>query len=516
MKYSNNTYYLLFIGFLLFSSWLNWYQQREGEKVLENSSRILNEPAVGDLIIFKDKGSYHAALLKQKIGKDLFRANYNKDSISLKQIRDFAWLKDQFLNPEHYFDTNDSDFYLTTIITQRSKGNYITGYRYDVYRGSFLNQLFYSYFGLIFTSIFLSLILWLGDRLRSMVIWTRPQYRRIPIYVLGFLLVALVARLRNDPNYFTHSRAAWLMGFIAIVPTLILSRYISQNYLKDGNFEYKSLWQGVTLLVGGTTFYLVSFYVARALETRLDSPFKTVYLDAELGKILVEGFLFWTILVGAYLLDKIRKNYFQIKSQQIELVNAKKATLALEAELGALQARVNPHFLYNSLNSIASLATIDPAKTEEMALALSRFYQYNINREDKYLVSIDSEIEMLQNYLQIEKVRFGESLDYHFAVSAETNDWMIPRFLLQPIVENAIKYGYNEKKRGTAISITINAKPHLLQIDIEDSGKLFDNNLSGGYGLRSVQKKLALVYDRKAEISFNNSPRKKVSIKIER
>ena len=183
--------------------------------------------------------------------------------------------------------------------------------------------------------------------------------------------------------------------------------------------------------------------------------------------------------------------------------------------MDTLQAKVNPHFLYNSLNSIASLAQINPAKTEEMALALSDFYKHSTNRQEEHLSTVALEIKQLQTYLNIEKIRFGERLQYKLDIAENVLKTQIPRFLLQPIVENAIKYGFDKTTDKIKIRIQGEVINTQLHIRIMDSGESFSGQMNTGYGLRSIKKKLKLLYPNAHEIHFLNKPVKQVHIILE-
>ena len=224
--------------------------------------------------------------------------------------------------------------------------------------------------------------------------------------------------------------------------------------------------------------------------------------------------LLWTAFATGNFLNNFRKHFLKLRKQGIKLKTAQKNELSSQAELDALQARINPHFLYNSLNSIASLAQIDPAKTEAMAMALSKFYKYSTNRQDEHLSSITEEMEMLKTYLKIEKIRFGERLDFEIDYEKSALAWRIPRFLIQPIVENAIKHGYDKMENSIKILIEVKEEADEISIAIFDNGKEFPEDMKVGYGLRSVQKKLKLLFPEKHELAFVNAPKKHVLIKI--
>lgn len=227
---------------------------------------------------------------------------------------------------------------------------------------------------------------------------------------------------------------------------------------------------------------------------------------------LSEGFISFSIIAIANFLNNLRQHIQQLKLKETKLGTTEELALSSQSELNALQARINPHFLYNSLNSIASLAQINPAKTEEMAIALSEFYRYSTNRKEQHFHTVEEEIKLLTNYLSIEKNRFGAILQYKLQIDPKTSKAEIPRFLLQPLVENAIKYGFNKKKNEIKVRIKVEAIGNCLHLIVSDSGPSFTTEMDAGYGLRSIKKKLKLLYPEHHEISFENAPEKQVHI----
>jgi sensor histidine kinase YesM len=199
---------------------------------------------------------------------------------------------------------------------------------------------------------------------------------------------------------------------------------------------------------------------------------------------------------------KIREKELQISRLQQQLS---------QSQLDALSSKINPHFLYNALNSIAGLATSDGVKTRAMAIALSKLFRYNINKEESSYVRVSEELEMVLTYLEIEKIRFDERLGYSYNVPRELEDELIPRHLLQPLVENAVKHGGSAD--NLEINITLKKNEKEIMITVSDNGRPFDEDFSPGYGIKSLYDKLDLLTSGRYEIAFENNP-KQVCITI--
>lgn len=201
-----------------------------------------------------------------------------------------------------------------------------------------------------------------------------------------------------------------------------------------------------------------------------------------------------------------------LEQKKKELVKANE--LNTQSQLEALQARVNPHFLYNSLNSIASLIHINPDQAEQMVLSLSELFRYSLNYSNGQLSTIAQEVKMVETYLSIELIRFGDKLQCEINVDKSLEQVLIPRFLLQPIVENAIKHGASKLASGS-ISMEIKRNGPDLVFTIADNGPDFPADFNAGYGIKCVTDQLNLLYNDKHSFAMLNEPEKHVKIILE-
>lgn len=179
--------------------------------------------------------------------------------------------------------------------------------------------------------------------------------------------------------------------------------------------------------------------------------------------------------------------------------------LARDAELYKLRQQLQPHFLFNSLNSISALAGKQPEQARKMIQQLSDFLRGALKKEDYQLTSLAEELQHLQLYLDMEKMRFGHRLSTEITYDEESMNFLIPPMLLQPIVENAIKFGLYDTTEN--ITIRINAVTHdkYLEISVQNP---FDPETSSpkhgtGFGLKSVQRRLFLLFTRNDLLQTN-------------
>jgi len=214
----------------------------------------------------------------------------------------------------------------------------------------------------------------------------------------------------------------------------------------------------------------------------------------------------------------ITMNYVDLerkrKLNEKELEVSRLQELKTKAELDALHSKINPHFLYNALNSIADLSMTDGPKARKMTIALADLFRYSINYSNHNYSAVSDEIAMTEVYLAIEKIRFEDKLTYSIAVSPDASNYLVPRFLLQPVVENAVKHGLKATGKLTEIKIEVENSAGALQIGVADNGPLFPSDLLPGYGIKSIYDKLDLLFPQNYEIHFSNEPQKKVLIII--
>ncbi|ASB49434.1 sensor histidine kinase [Alkalitalea saponilacus] len=201
-----------------------------------------------------------------------------------------------------------------------------------------------------------------------------------------------------------------------------------------------------------------------------------------------------------------------IRRKDVELLKLEE--LKTKAEMQSLNAKVNPHFLYNSLNSIAGLAHSNPEKTEKMAVALSNLFKYNIDRTSKQYSTIYEEVEMVKAYLEIEKIRFTHRLNYSIHIDADLESIEIPRNLILPLVENAVKHGVSKIEEVGEIKLSVEKSDSGFFINVLDNGPDFPDGLVRGFGLKCVQDIIQLYYNGKAEFSWQNEPQKVVTIDV--
>jgi sensor histidine kinase YesM len=223
----------------------------------------------------------------------------------------------------------------------------------------------------------------------------------------------------------------------------------------------------------------------------VSEPVYQTYQDRQLSNRVFIGFIVYILMATIFYL------YFFYKKnrEKIDRENELKQEVR-EAVLRALKSQINPHFLFNSLNSIASLTITNPEKAHEMVIALSDFMRYSLRKQHNEMVALEEEINHIRLYLQIEKIRFGDKMAYSFQVEPECLKCSIPTLLLQPLFENAVKYGIYEASEQVKVSLIAKKEgDHTILILTNNFDKEAAPVKGEGIGLKNVQERLRLVYN---------------------
>lgn len=201
--------------------------------------------------------------------------------------------------------------------------------------------------------------------------------------------------------------------------------------------------------------------------------------------------LLYLLVISYYYLMIYYQNYLEKVREEAELKN-----LITEAEIKTLKFQINPHFIFNSLNSIAALTGIDPEKARDMVIKLADFLRYTLSTNSKQMNTLRDEISNIEKYLSIEKIRFGEKFIYDFDIPERFLDLNVPNMVLQPVFENAIKYGVYRNLGTTAISVVAKSDSEYLTLITENSleEEPQKEHKGEGVGLKNIQERLRLIY----------------------
>ena len=309
------------------------------------------------------------------------------------------------------------------------------------------------------------------------------------VYFFSFWLIwsAIHAWVLHEWDY--TIKDAWIDSvasntFLCIASMLIITSFRYYMPRKESFTYFAIMCIVLAALCISLTRFVLAYFVNDAI---LGYYTQSIPVRAAIG-ILILGCI---ILINILL-------YTLEEQQEQERRKNEAERIAKDAELYKLRQQLQPHFLFNSLNSINALVVSQPAEARKMIQHLSEYLRNTLKKEEHKWVTFEEELAYLQLYLEIEKVRFGHRLSTQIQANEAALQMKLPALLLQPIVENAIKFGLYDTTGDIVISIQATATANMLTIQIENP---FDAEVSKpvkgtGFGLSSVQKRLFLLFSR--------------------
>jgi two-component system LytT family sensor kinase len=233
------------------------------------------------------------------------------------------------------------------------------------------------------------------------------------------------------------------------------------------------------VLIHLTMLYLVvPPYVSRSLQAWLEVV-RTSFAD--------ETLVYIAIVVAAHAYVYLKR----VRRQEVEKYEYQQALAA--SELQALKMQLQPHFLFNTLHGIATLAEDDPKTAKAMIINLSNLLRTALERDSSDLIPLESELKFAKDYLELEKMRFGNRLKIQWAVAPETCQLLVPQLILQPLVENAVQHGIAPLREGGWLEVATETNNGTLNIRVRNSAGGKPSN-GTGVGLRNVEARLKYLY----------------------
>ncbi len=252
---------------------------------------------------------------------------------------------------------------------------------------------------------------------------------------------------------------------------------------------------GASVLCGSVYFVLHSL-ISEIINGTLDFTFEWLeVLQTTLNLAVI--FMVWSLL---YFLFHFIQNY-----RKEEIKNLKWEAAKNEMELNKLKSQLNPHFIFNSMNTIRALIDEDPVKSKQSVTRLSNILRSSLLMGRQKVISFEEELQLVYDYLNLEKTRFEERLDCEFEIADNTKDHKIPPMLLQTLVENGIKHGISKLQEGGKIKVVAEKENGSLKLSIFNSGSIDkDNHSETGFGLVNTKQRLQLLYGKKAYFKITN------------
>ena len=284
-----------------------------------------------------------------------------------------------------------------------------------------------------------------------------------------------------------------LITLIAFVQYIIVS-YINTLLLVPYFFRRDKYWLYAFLVLGDVIlgaflsfifyYYIFSFLLPEDLRKNIGT-LSFFVLQIFLNLLFIGFTSYLKFIIDAAKLNKVTKKVYQIEKEKIE------------AELKALKAQINPHFLFNSLNNIYSLSLVNSDQTPSVILKLSDILRYMLYECNEQYVSLEKELNYLKNYVELQKIRLKNNSNVSFSVNGNAQDYKISPLLFTTLIENAFKYGNNSNPEDSLISIIFTIEKDKIVGTIKNSIEKEDNvenEKSGGIGLKNLKRRLDILY----------------------
>jgi two-component system, LytTR family, sensor histidine kinase AlgZ len=311
-----------------------------------------------------------------------------------------------------------------------------------------------------------------------------PDFCRLPalfaLFIVGALTVTVMWLAREQQHEWpAYSVSMLFVTWLALVIAVALckSRPLLQRLPR--HTPYVGMWLLIVLIVG----------VASALARWFDGSVQMNLIASSLG-VFVRNNMLIAALLGAAML-----RYFYVLAQW----QARLAAVT-RAQVEALQARIRPHFLFNSMNTVAALIRVDPDAAERTVEDLSELFRAALGQHDTSDGTLGEELALIERYLAIEQLRLGERLRIRRELDDLPTEFPLPRLLLQPLVENAVRHGIQPLREGGEVILRGQRHQRGVRIEIINPLPPTPPKSGNGHGLDSVQRRIAYRYGTQAEV----------------
>lgn len=323
-----------------------------------------------------------------------------------------------------------------------------------------------------------------------------PRIAKHLLFWLVFVTFFAVLYGSFNEDYFLQFKLQLLYLPEKLFATYITLYILLPRYLLKEKYLLFFSWALIILLVAGLIHWLTACYIERPLYY----PYEDWGGFWQPAKILKSATYIYPVVVLATLI-KFFKHWYKYQQATQNLIKDK-----LRAELKFLRAQVHPHFLFNTLNNLYALALKKSDKAPEVVLKLSDLLNYMLYECNTDEVPLTKEMDLIKNYIALEKLRYGERLDVSLSIKGDVSGKVISPLLLLPFIENSFKHGVSGETEEAWVSIDLHLKDHLLTLKVDNSKSSLptkdERNYREGIGLQNVKRRLELLYEGDYELKI--------------
>jgi LytS/YehU family sensor histidine kinase len=304
--------------------------------------------------------------------------------------------------------------------------------------------------------------------------------------------------------------SSYFLNIIILILFGLLSTHLLRNIINRQNWFQYSFEKQVLLFFGlmigtGVIISLGSTAVGNLLQPDHRKSFS--------GQIVIRGLVSNCLITAIWWLIYFIWHYID-RSRNTQVDKLKLESTVKELELKTIKSQLNPHFIFNALNSIRALVDENPQRARTAITELSNILRSSMQVEKVETVSMENELNIVKDYLALENIRFEERLKVQYDIDPDTLELPVPPLMLQTLVENAIKHGISRVVSGGMVRISSHLRQMQHEITIENTGQILENNNRQGFGLQSTRQRLSLLFGSRASFDIYNKNEQTVEAKV--
>jgi sensor histidine kinase YesM len=328
--------------------------------------------------------------------------------------------------------------------------------------------------------------------------------RKSQLYILlqfgGWLFYTIIAllfvRVQHEPITLKFVTALFLIYVIGVGSTHFYRGWIQKMEWKKLNIS--KLIPSVLVSVVILSFIFQALYLLGRV-VMFHEPQSLSFIDN------ISNILNWSFLLGMWSVIYFAYQFFE-RYRTEEIKNLKWEASKNEIELNKLKSQLNPHFIFNSMNSIRALIDENPIKAKRSVTQLSNILRKTLMMGRKKTVLFEEEMAVVNDFIELEKTRYEERLEFEADIQEEAYTYQIPSLMIQTLIENGIKHGISKLPEGGKINLRANVIEDNLIIEIENTGELIENSKpETGFGIINTTQRLHLLYGDQATFKISNS-----------
>ncbi len=311
------------------------------------------------------------------------------------------------------------------------------------------------------------------------------------LYSVSFAVISFLILFFGLELDLNSSIVESLVSAILLCGLTIIWHYPAKYISIEQHHLIKVFFSHIITAIISSALWILFIYTVMVPVIGFDEKYQNFFYHTILWRFLV-GLMLYAIVVSFYYLV----SYYS-ESQERALKESELKGLVTQAELRSLKFQINPHFIFNSLNSMSALTELDPKKAKEMIIKLADFLRYILATNEREKNKLSEELKNIRLYLDIEKIRFEEKFDYSEQLEKECNNAEIPNMILQPLFENVIKHAVYETFDKVTLSLKCSFSDGYLKIHLQNNFDESSKSRKGtGVGLKNINDRLNLIYRR--------------------